>query len=104
MEGGGSRVWAVAARAFGGGLKRVERILGGAVAPDGLGVQHAGQHGEARVAAVLLRELGHQLAAAALLPPVVRARVLRECITSGDPPIKCLKSRESLLQNVPLIK
>ena len=60
----------------GRGKKRIESELRGAVPPDGLAVQHAGQHREARISAVLAGKPRHQVPAAALLSAVVGARVL----------------------------
>eukprot|EP00964_Phaeocystis_antarctica_P058972 scaffold35000_cov53-Phaeocystis_antarctica.AAC.2 len=62
------------------GEHRVERILRGAVAPHGLGMQHARQNRDARVAAVAVRKLVEQVPARTLLKAVVAAGVLRRVV------------------------
>mmetsp|Transcript_2880 Transcript_2880/g.8711 ORF Transcript_2880/g.8711 Transcript_2880/m.8711 type:complete len:360 (+) Transcript_2880:200-1279(+) len=60
--------------------QRVERVLRRPVAPDGLRVEHARQHREARIAAVVFPERVEELAAAPLLQSVVGPRVLRRVV------------------------
>eukprot|EP00964_Phaeocystis_antarctica_P068444 scaffold41452_cov65-Phaeocystis_antarctica.AAC.1 len=62
------------------GEHRVERILRGAVAPHGLGMQHARQNRDPRVAAVAIRKLVEQVPARTLLKAVVAAGVLRRVV------------------------
>mmetsp|Transcript_14631 Transcript_14631/g.24816 ORF Transcript_14631/g.24816 Transcript_14631/m.24816 type:complete len:263 (-) Transcript_14631:129-917(-) len=60
----------------GRGQDRVQSVLGRAVAPHRVVVQHPRQDGEARVAAVLGHKPRHELATGPLLSPVVGAGVL----------------------------